>query len=159
MKPPEVLMIGWGKEMRPALLLHRTARAVPLACGHAMRGLDERGMAPPAPSLYQYPRFLCAFAPWRENVFVTQRRKDAKVNRHRTARAVPLLCRHQSRGIVANRSWVSDFSVNSVFSVVNPVVVCSEEPTPDRSRRSACMRTQNQAIPPIRPRHGKNSTR
>jgi hypothetical protein len=28
---PEFLMIGWGEEMRPALLRHRTARAVPLS--------------------------------------------------------------------------------------------------------------------------------
>ena len=59
--------------------------------------------------------------------------------RHRTARAVPLACEHQSQGIVANRSWVSDFSVNSVFSVVNTVVVDSREPAPDGSRRSAFM--------------------
>ena len=102
-------MIGWGKEMRPALLLHRTARAVPLACGHAMRGLDERGMAPPAPSLYQYPRFLCAFAPWRENVFITQRRKG--------------------------------------------------DSTPDDSHLTACIRTQNQAIPPIGPSYQDSVTR
>ena len=65
MKPPEVLMIGWGKEMRPALLLHRTARAVPLACGHAMRGLDERGMAPASTVVIPVSSFslrLCALA-------------------------------------------------------------------------------------------------
>jgi hypothetical protein len=49
--------------------------------------------------------------------------------------------------------------VNSEFSVVNTAVVDSQEPTPDGSRRSAFMQTQNQNIPPIRPRHGKNSTR
>ena len=83
MRWPELLMIGWGEEMRPALLRHRTARAVPLAC------------------------------------------------------------EHQSQGIVANRSWVSDFSVNSVFSVVNTVVVDRHEPTPDGSRRAAFMRTHD----------------
>jgi hypothetical protein len=92
-------MIGWGKEMRPALL------------------------------------------------------------RHRTARAVPRLFRHQSRGIVANRSWGSDLSVNSVFSVVNTVVVDRKEPTPRRSRRSACMQTPNQPIPPSGPRHQEIATR
>ena len=34
-----------------------------------------------------------------------------------------------------------------------------EEPTPDGSRRSAYMRTQNQAIPPIGPRHQEIATR
>ena len=45
-----------------------------------------------APSHRRYTGSRVFFAPWREDVFVTQRRKDAKVNRHRTARAVPLTC-------------------------------------------------------------------
>ena len=44
-----------------------------------------------------HPCFLCVFAPLREDVFVTQRRKDAKEIRHRTARAVLLLCEHATR--------------------------------------------------------------
>jgi hypothetical protein len=99
------------------------------------------------------------FEPWRLGVRMCLSRKDAMVNRHRTARAVPLLCRHQSRGIVANRSSGCDFSVNSEFSVVNTAVVDSQEPTSAGSHRAAFMQTQNQNIPPIRPRHGKNSTR
>jgi len=78
------------------VIRHRTARTVPLACEHAMRGLDERGMAPaPARQHRPYTGIPVFLAPWRENVFVTQRRKDAKVIRHRTARAVPLACRLQ----------------------------------------------------------------
>ena len=64
-------MIGWGEEMRPALLLHRTARTVPLACEHTAWGLDERGMAR---QHRRYTSILVFFAPWRENMFGTQRR-------------------------------------------------------------------------------------
>jgi len=95
---PELLMIGWGEEMRPALLRHRTARTVPLLCGHTTWGLDERGMAPaPARQHRRYTSILVFVAPRRLGVRMCLSRKDAKVIRHRTARAVPLACRLQIR--------------------------------------------------------------
>jgi len=121
------------------VIRHRTARTVPLACEHMAWRLDERGMAR---QHRRYTSIHVFFAPLPLGVRMCLARKDATVIRHRTARAVPLLCRHQSRGIVANRSWGSDFSVHSVFSVVNTVVVDRHEPTPDGSRRAAFMRTQ-----------------
>jgi len=153
-------MIGWGEEMRPAFLRHRTARAVPrLRCpGTSKIGPREKRsdpfFLPPGLTGGQFsaegwqtiadgkPSTVAVPASpfsWRLGVRMCLSRKDAKVNRHRTARAVPLLCRHQSRGIVANRSWGSDFSVHSVFSVVNTVVVDRHEPAPDGSRRAAFM--------------------
>ena len=56
MRSLEVLLLGWGEDMRPVLLRHRTARAVSLLCGPKMK--TSRRLArvmvqtPPAKALF-----------------------------------------------------------------------------------------------------------
>jgi hypothetical protein len=50
-----------------------------------------------APSHRRYTGIRVFFAPWRLGVRMCLSRKDAKVNRHRTARTIPLACGPKNR--------------------------------------------------------------